>query len=90
MLELVPESSKMTEGLNRYLDQGILGLTVFALIGALIWVVRQWRQAEREKELLHEARLQDAKEMAGLSSELKTTIDTLVTSLGKRSNGRDG
>lgn len=91
MLEVVQTSDKMIEGLNRYLDQGILGITVFAAIGALIWVVKQWRLAEAEKEQLHEARLQDAKEMAGLSRELKTTIDTLIRSIEhNKHNGETG
>lgn len=72
------------EQLAAYLDQGVLGLTVFTLLLALVWVVRQWRQAERDKDALHEARLQDAKEMAVLATEVKNSVATLVRITSER------
>lgn len=56
---------------------------VFAVAGllfALVWVVRQWRQSEKDKDALHEARLTDAKEMVTLATEVKNVIVSLVRS----------
>lgn len=71
-------------GLSQYLDQGVLGLTVFALILALGWVVKQWRQAEREKEALHGERLKDAREMLTLAVEVKTSMQTIMKLMGEQ------
>lgn len=72
------------EGVNQYLDQGVLGLTVFVLIGALVWTVRQWRKAEAEKDALHKARHEDVVEMVTLAVEVKNNIESLVKIVGER------
>lgn len=71
----------MSPDLVKLLEQGNLSaLIIMALMIALVWSVKQWRQAESEKDKLHEARLEDAKEMAVLATEVKNTITTLIRS----------
>jgi len=65
--------------LSKFLESGRLDLfVVMSLMLALIWVVKQWRMAEKDKDLLHEARLKDAKEMSVLATEVKNVISALV------------
>lgn len=67
--------------LTRLLEDGRLDVAIIlALLLALVWVVRQWRQAERDKDALHEARLRDAKEMSVLATEVKNVVSALVQS----------
>lgn len=67
--------------LTRLLENGRLDVfIVLALLLALVWVVKQWRQAEKDKDQLHEARLKDAKEMSVLATEVKNVISALVQS----------
>ena len=69
------------EDIARLIETGRLDVAVtIALIGALVWVVKQWRQSEREKDALHEARLKDAKEMSVLATEVKNVVSALVNS----------
>ena len=69
------------DDLTRLLESGRLDVfIVLALLLALVWVVKQWRQAEKDKDSLHEARLKDAKEMSVLATEVKDVISTLVQS----------
>ena len=65
--------------LTRFLEEGHLDIfIVLSLLLALVWVVKQWRQAEKDKDALHEARLKDAKEMSVLATEVKNVISALV------------
>ena len=65
--------------LSKFLESGRLDLfVVMSLLLGLVWVVKQWRLAEKDKDLLHEARLKDAKEMSVLATEVKNVISALV------------
>ena len=69
------------DDLTRLLENGRLDVfIVLALLLALVWVVKQWRQAEKDKDALHEARLKDAKEMSVLATEVKNVVSALVQS----------
>lgn len=69
----------------RFLDQGNLtALIILALMLALIWAVKQWRLAEAEKDSLHEARLDDAKEFAALGVEVKNTLTEMLRIAGEK------
>lgn len=69
--------------LIEFLQGGQIELfVVLALTLALVWVVRQWRQAESDKDDLHNERLKDAREMYVLAGEVKTSIETLVRTVG--------
>lgn len=71
--------------LVKYLESGRTDIFVMlALLLALLWVVKQWRQAEMEKDALHEARLRDAKEMSVLATEVKNVVSALVQSASER------
>lgn len=73
------------DDLTRLLENGRLDVVVtLALLMALVWVVKQWRQAERDKDVLHEARLQDAREMSVLATEVKNVVSALVQSVAER------
>jgi len=48
--------------MEQYLDYGILGLTVFALIAYGAFVTAKWNEAVNERVRATEARLQDSKE----------------------------
>lgn len=71
--------------LTRFLEEGRLDIfIVLALLLALVWVVKQWRQAEKDKDRLHEARLTDAKEMSVLATEVKNSVATLIKIAGEK------
>lgn len=68
----------MTE-LTGFLEKGRLDLFIIVgLMGALIWVVKQWRSAEKEKDALQEARLGDVRKIVELAAEVKNSVQTLV------------
>jgi hypothetical protein len=65
--------------LTKFLEEGRLDIfIVVSLLLALVWVVKQWRLAEKDKDNLHEARLKDAKEMSVLATEVKNVISALI------------
>lgn len=71
--------------LTRLLEEGKLDIfVILALLLALVWVVRQWRQAEKDKDQLHKDRLEDTKVMYVLATEVKNVVSALVQSTGEK------
>lgn len=71
--------------LTRLLEEGKLDIfVILALLLALVWVVKQWRQAEKDKDQLHKDRLEDTKVMYVLATEVKNVVSALVQSAGEK------
>lgn len=71
--------------LTRLLEEGKLDVfIILALLIALVWVVKQWRQAEKDKDQLHKDRLEDTKVMYVLATEVKNVVSALVQSAGEK------
>ena len=51
----------------------IVGLTI-----ALVWTVKQWREAEKDKDRIQDARVEDVRAMVELATEVKNSVGTLV------------
>jgi hypothetical protein len=65
--------------LTGFLEKGRLDLFIIVgLMGALVWVVKQWRAAEKAKDDLHEARRTDVMRVVELATEVKNSVETLV------------
>ena len=70
--------------LVRFLETGnYQALVVLGLILALGWAVKQWRGAEKTKDDLHQARLNDVKEMVTLAVEVKKAMESVVKIVGE-------
>lgn len=68
----------MTE-LTGFLEKGRLDLFIIVgLLAALVWVVKQWRAAEKYKDDLHDGRREDMMRMVELAAEVKNSVETLV------------
>lgn len=71
MLTTRPETLIVTE-LIAFLSGGRLDLfIILGLMLALVWVVKQWREAEK-------GRIEDLKTMAVLATEVKNNVATLI------------
>lgn len=67
------------EDLLTFLKEGRLDL--FMIVGltiALVWTVRQWREAEKDKDRIQDARVEDVRAMVELATEVKNSVGTLV------------
>lgn len=74
--------------MDGYLDYGVLGLTIFALIAYSTFVTAKWNGAVDERVKATEARLidaekrvQDAKDYATASAELKNAAQAMTTAV---------
>jgi len=73
---------------EQYLDYGVLGLTVAALITYSIFATTKWNDAVNERVKATEMRVQDAlqrvqdaKDFAAGSSELKSAAQAMTTAV---------
>lgn len=58
--------------LTKFFEAGRLDVVIFVgLVGALLWTVKQWREAEK-------GRIEDLKTMVTLATEVKNSVGTLV------------
>mgnify|MGYP000983005237 CR=1 FL=1 len=67
------------EDLLTFLKEGRLDL--FMIVGltiALVWTVKQWREAEKDKDRIQDARIEDVRAMVELATEVKNSVGTLV------------
>jgi len=65
--------------LTGFLEKGRLDLFIIVgLLAALVWVVKQWRAAEKYKDDLHDGRREDMMRMVELAAEVKNSVETLV------------
>lgn len=67
------------DDLLTFLKEGRLDL--FMIVGltiALVWTVRQWREAEKDKDRIQDARVEDVRAMVALATEVKNSVGTLV------------
>lgn len=67
------------EDLLTFLKEGRLDL--FMIVGltiALVWTVKQWREAEKDKDRIQDARVEDVRAMVELATEVKNSVGTLV------------
>lgn len=58
--------------LTTFFEAGRLDVVIFiGLLGALLWTVKQWRDAEK-------GRIEDLRAMVTLATEVKNSVATLV------------
>lgn len=73
---------------SQYIDYGVLGLTIAALIGLLVfmagvvkWAVDKWQKAEDRVDEEKDGRLADTGAQAVLGVEFKNTAAAMVTAV---------
>lgn len=58
--------------ITSFFEAGRLDVVIFlGLLGALLWTVKQWREAEK-------GRIEDLRTMVTLATEVKNSVATLV------------
>lgn len=71
------------QAVAKYLDYGLLGLTIVTLIAVIRWVAGRWQKAEDKVDEEKEGRLADTRSQAVLGVEFKNATLVMGEALHK-------